>query len=580
MTETLAHRGPNGRHYFQDERIAFGHARLSVIDTSTAGDQPMSVNGVTLVYNGELYNFQEKRKELEARGITFKGHSDAEVLLYLYLEYGKSFFQHLRGMYAFAIWDSRNKSLLCARDPLGIKPFLYAHNSKGFFFGSEIKSFINSGLINCIVNRQALRSLLERGSITQPMSILEDVRWLLPGHYLEIKDDQIKIEKFYTLKAEQEDYSKLSKDNVLKIAASKIQDSVERQMISDVPLGAFLSGGLDSSLLVALMSHTHHDVKTFSVGFEGHHDHYYDETSDAEEVAKFLKVHHTKVVIPKSDIKNNIRQIAKDLDHPSVDGVNSWYVSRAASTNLTVAISGTGGDELFGGYPWFHAMKAWENSDFKTKIKRTIKGETFEKVFASQYFIFDPATAGKLIKNSNILPDREDPLSRAHALNRVTGMLLSGYCRDQLLADIDTCSMGHSLEVRVPFLDERLLEFALALPDEYKISKSVKSGPAAGSYESLGTKAILMDIAAPLLPPGFCTRSKRGFTLPFDMWLKEDLKTLMDELLSEEVVNKRGFFNYQEVQHIKNLYQAGKIHYSKPWLLMMTELWAQEVLDA
>ena len=342
-----------------------------------------------------------------------------------------------------------------------------------------------------------------------------------------------------------------------------------------MPLGAFLSGGIDSSLLVALLAQKHTNLRTFSVGFESNlTTETEDETEDAAYVADYLGVKHSTIKITQRDICQNIAKIAEDLDHPTVDGINSWLVCRAASQELTVAISGTGGDELFAGYPWFAAM---QKSPRRT-WKNFWKPDPFLEKFDSQYRIFHPNEAQKLVPGNFQIPVREDPLSKNSDFNRITGMLLTGYTRDQLLFDMDTASMAHSLEVRVPLLDMRLVRFALSLPDSAKISPSSKSAPA-GSYASSGVKRILLDIGKKLLPKGFELRRKRGFTMPFDAWLRGDLKELCLDSLSSSTVTKRGLFDPQAVKEVENAFYQRVSAWPFPWLLMMTELWAHALLD-
>jgi asparagine synthase (glutamine-hydrolysing) len=580
MLLAMQHRGPDGSGIFSDGPCSLGQVRLAVIDTTDAAKQPMTINGVTLVYNGELYNFIEERKILESKGVRFKSTSDSEVLLSMYLHYGDNFLIRLRGMYAFAIWDSRKKKLICARDPLGIKPFLYSVDSDSFIFASELKALLASKIVSKEIERQSLRFLLQRGSVPQPHTILKDVKSLLPGEVLTIENGKAPLIKtFHVMKQGRLDLKGADWQELVSLCLEKIDISLGRQMIADVPLGAFLSGGIDSSLLVALMVQKHNKVRTFSVGFEsGLNTQSEDETDDAEQVARHLGVNHTTIIIKQNEIADNLRAIAKGLDHPTVDGVNSWFVARAARSELTVAISGTGGDELFAGYPWFESMLQYNSKSVIEKMRKWRTGESFSSVFEKQYFIFDNATSNRLCPGE--YPDYKypDPIPHADALSRVTGMVLSGYTRDQLLADIDTAAMCHGLEVRVPLLDEELLDFAMSLPMDAKIGGKDLSAQT-GSYASTGVKRILLDIGKPLLPVGFSQRTKRGFTLPFDGWLRGMLYETMQSLLSEQTVMKRGFFNAFEVKNIRIAFNKGQIHWTQPWLLMMTELWAQEVLD-
>lgn len=580
MTGAMSHRGPDGSGIHVENRCGLGHTRLAVIDTSAAGAQPMTRDGVTLVYNGELYNFQEKRDFLEAEGYRFIGHSDAEVLLALYLRYGENCVQHLQGMYAFAFWDSREQKLFCARDPLGIKPFLFAEMAEGFIFASELKALLASGLVSRNVDRAALRALLERGSVPQPSSILQGVKWLLPGHTLKLQLGMSPvIDCFRHIHVGAVDLAGEDWLSIIKRGEDLLGNVLRRQIVADVPLGAFLSGGIDSSLLVALMAREHGDLRTFSVGFEGGLEtDSEDETDDAEIVARHLGVSHTRVMVKEHEVYENLRAIARGLDHPTVDGVNSWFVAKAASQNLTVAISGTGGDELFAGYPWFGTMQKFVQRPWVDRMIGCYRRETFDSVFDAQYRIFDTLAASSLCPGTQVPIPRPDPLHDADTLSRVTGMLLSGYTRDQLLADIDTATMWHGLEVRVPLLDENLLNFALSLPESAKVAQGDPLAPQ-GSYAASGVKRLLLEIGLPLLPHGFASRAKRGFTLPIDSWLRGILMSEMKDILSVETTAKRGFFEPKAVQNVLNAFLAGNIHWTHPWLLMMTELWAQEVLD-
>jgi asparagine synthase (glutamine-hydrolysing) len=581
MTGAMSHRGPDGSGIHVENHCGLGHSRLAVIDTSVAGAQPMTRDGVTLIYNGELYNFQEKKDFLEAEGFSFLGHSDAEVLLVLYLRYGENCVKHLQGMYAFALWDSRDQKLFCARDPLGIKPFLYAETSEGFVFASELKALLASGLVSRDIDREALRALLERGSVPQPRSILQSVKWLLPGHTLKLQSGMPPvINCFGHLRVGTVNLIKEDWPAIVRLGEDLLGNILRRQLVADVPIGAFLSGGIDSSLLVALMAREHGDLRTFSVGFEGGlESNSEDETNDAEQVARHLGVGFTRVIVQEREVYKNLRAIAKGLDHPTVDGVNSWFVAKAASQELTVAISGTGGDELFAGYPWFGVMREFVRRPWRKRMIGFYRGDTFSNTYDAQYRIFDTLSACSLCPGTQSPEPRPDPLNHADTFSRVTGMLLSGYTRDQLLADIDTAAMSHGLEVRVPLLDEDLLDFALSLPETAKMAAGEPLAPS-GSYAASGAKRLLLEIGLPLLPNGFASRAKKGFTLPIDSWLRGILISEMKDILSFETTAKRGFFEPNAVQDVLNSFLAGNIHWTRPWLLLMTELWAQEVLDA
>jgi asparagine synthase (glutamine-hydrolysing) len=559
---------PDGQGMFQDGPCTLGHA------------QPISEEGVTLIFSGTFYTFREERKALEKEGAAFRSNLDSEVLLKLYLHYGFDCILRLRGVYAFALWDAKRRTLFCARDSLGIKPLLYSLTPQGFVFASELKGLLASGLVSREVDRQALRCLLERGSVSQPLNILRDVRWLLPGHMLILREGSApEIRCFSTLKTGIVDTTEMGWEDIVTEGKSRIITALERQVIPDITPGAFLSGGIDSSLLAALIAERHGKVRTFSIGFEsGLNTAIKDETEDALEVARHIGADHSTIVVRQAEAADNLRDIASGLDHPTIDGVNSWFAAKAARSEMTIVISGTGGDELFAGYPWFDAMRRWVSAPLWKRFKRGLKGETFLSAFDKQYRIFSPAEAAALCRNTPAPAPRPDPLPVADILSRVTGLLLQGYTRDQLFADGDATSMWHGLEIRLPLLDEDLLNFALSIPPEAKIGPAIP-GALAGSYAATGEKRLLLAIGEQLLPPGFAHRAKRGFTLPFDGWLHGGLAEQMNEMLSVRTVRARGFFTPDAVAEVRKAFQESRCTWVYPWLLMMTELWAQEVLD-
>jgi asparagine synthase (glutamine-hydrolysing) len=627
MSAVMRHRGPDDSGIFQDERIALGMVRLAIIDLSPNAHQPMS-NGdksVWIVYNGETYNFQSEREILLQRGYRFNSTSDTEVVLHMYEEYGDDFLLRMRGMYALAIYDKRRgpgkERLLLARDHFGIKPLLYARIGSAFVFSSEMKSILASGLIEQKFDPEALRLLMTHGSITQPVTAISGVKMLLPGHRLIIESGVERIERFWQLGLDRiADLRQKPYEEQVHILRSSLEESVRLQMVSDVPVGAFLSGGVDSSLLVALMSKlSRTKVKTFSVGFgqEGAH---IDETDDAQRIARFLDTDHTRVVVTGKDFRDKISHIAAVLDQPSVDGVNSYFISMAASGAVTVAISGTGGDELFAGYPWFMNMVVAGNGGGQNRLKsaarnilsrgarnevfnfllQTRYGDTLERLrsisgfaarYVRQYQIFGASGAQKIlapeVKRSARMgrePSHDmataDDLQRGSPIDRVCGLCLRGYTQNQLLRDIDAVSMGHSLEVRVPYLDPVIADVALSLPDHTKLGNvGGLTDLVNATYRQTGTKRILIDAGRDLLPEGIDLQSKRGFGMPFDSWLRYSLADVLEDTLSTETVKRRGYFNVDEVQLIRSRFLEGEISWVFPWLLVITELWCREVLD-
>jgi len=626
MISAMRHRGPDDAGVFRGDGITLGMTRLAIIDTTPTGHQPMSTpdGSIHIVYNGETYNFQSERELLRKNGHDFTSTSDTEVVLRMYEHYGDEFLGRMRGMFALALYDRRKgqgkERLVLARDQIGIKPLLYARTDSGFLFASEIKSLLASGLVEKKVDPEALRLLVTHGSIPQPLTILAGVRMLLPGHRLIVEEGLERIERYWKLQTGRrgELRNRPYEDLVLEVR-SALEESVRLQMISDVPLGAFLSGGVDSSLLVALMSRVStHKVKTFSVGFgaEGSH---MDETDDAERVARFIGTDHRRVLVTGEDVRDRIAHIASSLDQPSVDGVNSYFVSMAARHGVTVAISGTGGDELFAGYPWFLSMSAASVNDRMhpraTSLKRALgslcqrsrfdswidgpaggvieRGRSlsdFVSRYARCYQIFGTRGAAKILSPDlkNIVRIGREPgldilgdeLPGENPVERVTALCLRGYTQNQLLRDIDAVSMAHSLEVRVPFLDPELVDLALSLPSNVKLREPPhRKHSGTGTYRETGAKKILIDAGKGLLPEGMDLQGKRGFGMPFGSWLNGPLRDVFEDALSPAAVRERGFFDAGIVQSIKKNFLRGRGDWARSWLLMLTELWCREVLD-
>ena len=626
MVASMHHRGPDDSGEFFSDNASLGMARLSIIDTSPCGHQPMSnpEKTIWIVYNGETYNFKEKRKHLEGLGYHFHSTSDTEVILHLYEQYGDDCVLQMQGIFAFAIYDLRNRlnpRLILARDPLGVKPLLYLKSGNHFIFSSEMKSILSSGLVSPKIDPEALRLLMTYGSIPQPLTFIAGVRMLLPGHRLIIENGILCDEEYRTIKADtrlQEIKGRNYEDLKLLLRTS-LEECVRKQMVSDVPVGAFLSGGIDSSILVAIMARTcKHPIKTFSVGFE-RGSYRTDEADDAEIIAHKIGTDHTRVIVTGQEVAERIHHFASALDQPSVDGLNSYFVSLAASRLVKVAISGTGGDELFAGYPWFiqvakaeafrcsypytawvlktgaryfqnEAFDKWVIGSLGRIIDHIRKQEGFLSGYSRNFLIFPARDISRLL-SSSIKTEihegheysrdfffKEDSFGHT-VLQKVSIQLLHGYTQNQLLRDIDAVSMAHSLEVRVPLLDHPIVELALSLPDDTKLGDISKISSAFESYRKTGAKKILIDSFKDLLPEDIDLQEKRGFGMPFEIWLKGPLKDIMEDALSSESVRKRGFFEVDTVQRLKKQFYRGKVSWAQIWLLMIIELWCREVLD-
>jgi len=502
---------------------------------------------------------------------------------------GEACLERMRGMFALAVLDRRpgpgRERLLLARDHFGIKPLYYTWRGGRLVFASELKALLASGLVPPKVDPLALGQLLSQGSVRQPRSILEGVRMLPPAHRLLAQGGRAELARYWSLGVDRVAGLRQAPPEEQRAALrATLEESVRLQLVSDAPLGAFLSGGVDSACVVALMArHSPGVLKTFSVGY-GEEGAEMDESADALATARHLGVAHSHVVVDGTMCRDALPHIAWSLDQPSVDGVNSYFVSRAAASEMRVAVSGTGGDELFAGYPWFAAMAA------------NPRPEGFLERYAGQYRIFGPGHAQSLLApelRAQISAGNADNLARAEAeglaasdelagagpLERVSALCLRGYTGNQLLRDIDAMSMAHSLEVRVPFLDPAVADLALSLPDRAKLDPDPDPLNAPGSYRASGVKRALVGMAAPLLPPDFASRPKRGFMMPLAAWLRGPLAEAAADALSPASVARRGLLDPAAVQAVARDFAEGRTGWPFPWLLMMTELWCREVLD-
>jgi asparagine synthase (glutamine-hydrolysing) len=625
MVRALHHRGPDDCGVWVNDSASLGMARLAVLDLSAAGHQPMPTDdgAIHIVYNGEVYNFAAERRALEGVGVHFRSTSDTEVVLRLYERYGDDFVARLRGMFALAIWDGRRgpgrERLLLARDHLGIKPLLYTEVAGRLVFASELKALLAGGLVTPTIDPGALRMLLTYGSVVQPRTLLRDVRALLPGHRLIVERGHTRIDRFWSLGVDRVAglRARAYADQVDAVAEA-LEHSARLQLVSDVPLGAFLSGGVDSSILVAVMTKALGTrVKTFSVGFSDEGS-ALDETEDAERMARHLGTDHTTSIVTGVDVRDRIVAIAAALDQPSVDGVNSYFVSMAARRDVTVAVSGTGGDELFAGYPWFITMarqdEQWAREPWRAlagsivsaaashrafdpllrqpgggRVHRLRRGG-FVGMYGETYQIFGPVGAARLLAppiaaeaGAGTAPDRDltrlDELPHGSAIERVTALAMRGYLANQLLRDIDAVSMAHSLEVRVPYLDPVVVDTALSLPDSAKLGDVRSANPYGQTYRDTGAKRVLIDVGRRWLPPDFDVQPKRGFAMPFEAWLRGPLCDVLEDTVDARSARQRGLLEPAGVDRVRDRFYHGETSWPEPWVLMMLELWCREVLD-
>lgn len=537
MNESQARRGPDDEGIFINEKngLAFGHRRLSILDLSEIGKQPMNYGDFWITFNGEIYNFLELKKDLEQKGYKFKTKTDTEVILALYAEYGEKSFGMLRGMFAFALWDDKNKKLFLVKDRYGIKPLYYYSNSEKLVFASTVKAIERSGIISVKKNNQAYIGFLLFGSVSLPMTTIENVLAVPAGHYLEINSSgEKKLVKYYDAL---EAFQKKSEDN-FEEAKFKIKNllekSVDLHLISDAPLGIFLSGGLDSSAIAALAAKVKSDkIKTLSIIFD---EKEFSEQKYQQLVAQKIKSDHCEIKITKKDFFDSLSEVFEAMDQPTIDGVNTFFISKAAKeAGLKVVLSGLGADEIFCGYPSFRKAEMLRKiQNLPRFLNAPLKfcnlfGDKYSKLsyFASNDVLnfylgirglFMPQEVAKILDvnlsevNNLINGLRENIEISTASLNPVdllSYLELKFYLKNQLLKDTDFMSMHHSVEVRVPFLDHLFVEYLSSLSPKIKLSGNVN-------------KALLVEATRDLLPEEIFNRPKMGFTFPFEKWFKEE----------------------------------------------------------
>ena len=609
-TSTLGHRGPDDSGLFYDNGVGLGHRRLSIIDLES-GHQPIfnEDKSTCIVYNGEIYNFLELRDYLIHKGHTFSTKSDTETILHAYEEWGEHCVEHFNGMFAFAIWDAKNRTMFMARDRLGIKPLFYAEYKGKFSFASEMKAILADHEFNRDLDEMALTSYFTLSYIPAPLTIYTGIRKLLPGHTLIWKNGKVRIHKYWDLyfrpdRTRDEKY-------FIQGFMDLLQDSVKMRLISDVPLGAFLSGGIDSSTVVALMSKTGKEsVNTFSIGFGGSTGAYLDERKYAQMVAQRYATNHREYeVFPKAD--GIMEKIITAFDEPFADDstIPSYFVCELGRENVTVALSGLGGDEDFAGYERYLGFRLRSIYNYIPKflrqqwipnliekfpempgghytvnhMKRFIRSGSLpaDQAYFNYISILSTDLRGNLFSNPDRFnnhyesckdlvlnyfnsPNVEDDRD---SLNRVLYCDIKTYLPEDILAVTDRMSMCHSLEVRVPFLDHRLMEFCATIPPEMKMKWFQK-------------KYLLKKAVKNILPAEVINHRKQGFVGPMAQWLKEDLKSYTLETLSEGNLNRHNLLNHKTIKRILDEHFSGReIHDTLIWSLLTFQKWYDQYIE-
>ncbi|PIU07952.1 MAG: asparagine synthase (glutamine-hydrolyzing) [Candidatus Moranbacteria bacterium CG08_land_8_20_14_0_20_34_16] len=607
MNEKILHRGPDdgGVYISPDQKVGLGHRRLSIIDLSPLGHQPMRyLDRYEIVFNGEIYNFQEKKIELEKDGYIFKSKSDTEVIMVLYDKFGKECLTHLRGMFAFTIYDEQEKTVFCARDRVGKKPFKYYLDENVFIFGSELKAILTQKEYKKEPDYIAIHHYLTLQYCPAPLTGFKDLKKLEPAHYLfvDLKTKKVEKERYWKL-----DYSQklnLSEDEWKKRIMQKLEEAVKLRMISDVPLGAFLSGGIDSSAIVALMSKfSKTPVKTFSIGFE---EEKYNELKYAKIVAKKFKTDHKEFIV-KPDAIKMLPQLVYQYEEPYADSsaLPTYYVSKMTREYVTVALNGDGGDENFAGYGRYSVQKFGilynKFIPFHKKIilpivkflATLVKNTFFDRayIFANtlsqkynyryinyiRYFSnelkekiytdnFKEKT--KNIDSYKIVADKFNEAGTKDKMDQCLYADFSTYLHDDLMAKVDIDSMAVVLEGRSPFLDYEMLELTAKIPFNLKL-KGLNN-----------KKYILKETLRGLVPNEVMFRPKMGFGIPIDVWFRGKLKDFAyDTLLSEKAIN-RGLFKKEALKALLDEHVNTKINHAyRIWALITLELWFQEYFD-
>ena len=598
MCDVIHHRGPDEWGMWQYGPIGIGMKRLRIIDLA-GGKQPIeNATGTTrIVFNGEIYNYKNLRKELIERGYIFKTKSDTETILHLYEEFGTECVNYLRGMFVFAIWDDKNKRLFIARDRFGKKPLHYYHDSRKFVFGSEIKSILQHPDIAREVNRPAIVNYFAYGYVPDPETMFKGIEKLPPGCHLTWQKGKIDVIQYWNINIDPEKSSKSDTfyiDNIDKL----IREAVKIRLISDVPLGAFLSGGIDSSLVVAMMANQMNEpVKTFSIGFN---DEKYNELPFARMVAKKYKTdHHEEVVEPNAE--EILNELLNVFDEPFADSsaIPTYYVSRLARRHVTVALSGDGGDEIFAGYDRYLDSAI---TDYTDRIPNAVRSIVFGRLsnmlpeglkgVKTLRYLSAEKDSRYLQKMTNEVSHRfsrvysPDLISESGGgdPSRVLRQILleiqhlddiskrqyidiKSYLCGDILTKVDRASMLVSLETRAPLLDHKLAEFAATLPVHLKIRKRVK-------------KYVLKRLAHKYLPQELINRPKMGFAIPIDKWINDEWRKMSDELVIGTRALKRDNFNPEYLNWIMGEHRSGRRNHSNTiWSLMVLEMWYRSFID-
>lgn len=609
-TSSLAHRGPDHQEIFNDYFVGLGHRRLSIIDRSPEANQPMTDpdGRFRIVFNGEIFNYQQLRQGLAQRGVTFSTQSDTEVLLKMYIMYGKECLPQLNGFFAFAVYDSAHDELFIARDRMGIKPLYFSLDDDKLLFASEMNALVAYG-IKKQLDAAALFAYLQLNYIPAPLTIFQNIRKLEPGHFILTKGKDTRIEQWYQLpRPTPEGQLNGSYADLKKKLQELTYSSVKRRLIADVPVGTFLSGGIDSSVIAGIASRLHPGIHSFSIGYKDHP--FFDETEYAEMVARHFGTQHHVFKLSNDDLLAALDRVVAAIDEPFADSsaLPLFILSGETKKHVSVALSGDGADELFAGYnkhlawqrslqpglagkavagllPLWRSLPASRSSGFGNRVRQLARyGEGLRLPAAERYwrwasFLSERAAEGYLggvvlerLAGSSYesfkggwLSSLRDGDTLGHFLRTDCGLVLP----DDMLTKVDRMSMAHGLEVRVPFLDHRLVEFAFGLPGKYKLSDGLR-------------KRIVQDAFREFLPPKLYNRRKKGFEVPLLHWMRNELRLDLDrQVFQRDFLEAQGVFNVEAVMALRRRLHSGNPGdaHATTWALYVFQNWWKRYME-
>lgn len=595
MTNTLSHRGPDAEGLFIENEVALGHRRLSIIDLSANANQPFTDHSgrYVIVFNGEMYNYKEVKAQIP--DYPFRTVSDTETLLAAFAKWGTACLQYFKGMFAFGVWDKQQKELCIVRDRMGVKPLYYFMDNEKIIFASEVRAILASGYVKRQVNQNAVYEYLSCQSVSYPFAMIKGIQQLEAGSYLKIKQGKAEAVKYWNVCDVSEQGVYTDAATIQKNVKHLLGQSVQRRMVSDVPVGAFLSGGIDSSIVVGLMSEVA-GVKpaTFNISFS---EKEFDESEYAELIARKFNTDHTKIQLSPATMLEELEHALSAMDTPSGDGVNSFVVSKAIrNAGIKVALSGVGGDELFAGYPIFSQFQKlyakrlwWKYSGLARKLAMVslFPGKFSNKKYRLQqllkvplpdieyvYPVLRQMLSPQLVEQlttvavndhtavQRYLFEHKDRLHQLPVLSQVSAAEYAGYTQHTLLKDTDQMSMAVALEVREPFFDTDLVEYVLGIPDKFK--------------QPLYPKSLLVESVKPLLPDEIVFRQKQGFVFPWNIWMKNELQSFCTEHITR--LCERSFIHSDALQQYwkRFLCNDPAIRWMDVWLFVVLEYWLEQ----